>query len=130
MPDSTSKQNPKATGPEGTKPQGTVSSPGPLQSDANPTGQPEVSTGDQSAPFEKGAEHVLGDDPRRTANRSSGYHDSLTGRPVTQSGEFVEVGMEGQGPVPQHRIVADNWPQEREKIDDPTTRKGNTASTQ
>lgn len=113
--------------PTETAAQGTASTPGPLQSDANPQGQPDVSTGPVGpAEVQHAGEHVLGDDPRRTAHRP-GYHDSLSGRPVTESGEFVEADMEGQGPIPKNRIVADNWPQEREKIDDPTKRKGNTA---
>lgn len=37
-----------------------------------------------------------------------GYHDSLSGRPVDESGNFTDGG-EG-GPIPEHRIVADAWP--------------------
>lgn len=98
-----------------------------LANPANPQGDPAVSTGkvgDDSVI--EGQEHVLGDDPRRVA-ASSGFHDSLTGRPVTEDGRFTEEGMAGQGPIPKHRIVSDSWPTDREAIDDPTQREGNTA---
>lgn len=96
-----------------------------LANEANPTGADNVSTGPVGdAQVIDAQEHVLGDDPRRVAHRS-GYHDSLTGRAVTSEGEFTD-GTAG-GPIPHHRIVADNWPTERDQIDDATQREGNQA---
>ena len=103
----------------------------PLENAANPEGKQDVSTGPVGdAEVIDGQEHVLGDDPRRVkAQTEGGYHDSLTGRPINERGYFVDTATVGsEGPVPQHRIVADNWPQEREKIDDPAKRAGNDAS--
>lgn len=73
----------------------------------------------QSRPNETvhSGEHVLGHDPARTEGKENGFHDSMTGKAVTEAGEFVDPSMRGQGPIPKHRIVANNWPQEREKID-------------
>lgn len=39
------------------------------------------------------------------------YHDSLSGRPVDSTGHFTDGG-EG-GPIPEHRIVSDSWPTDR-----------------
>lgn len=105
--------------------------PGPLESKANPEGKQDVSTGQVGDPeFIDGQEHVLGDDPRRIkAQTDGGYHDSLTGRPVNENGHFTDSTTPGsEGPIPAHRIVANDWPQNREKIDDPAKREGNTAS--
>lgn len=38
------------------------------------------------------------------------YHDSMTGAQVTESGEFVDESRKHQGPIPAHRVVADDWP--------------------
>lgn len=98
-----------------------------LANEANPKGRDDVSTGPVGDPQVIDAqEHVLGDDPRRVAH-ASGYHDSLTGRPVTENGDFTEESMKGQGPIPKHRIVADQWPTERDRIDSPASRIGNDA---
>ncbi len=103
----------------------------PLANDANPTGEQDVSTGPVGdSQVIDAQEHVLGDDPRRVkAQTEGGYHDSLTGRPVDKSGNFQDLSIPGsEGPVPQHRIVANDWPNDREKIDDPAKRAGNEAS--
>lgn len=98
-----------------------------VANDANPTGQQDVSTGQVGAPEVIDAqEHVLGDDPRRVAHKS-GYHDSLTGRPVDAEGNFADNSAPGEGPIPKHRIVADDWPTRQERIDDPAKREGNEA---
>jgi hypothetical protein len=106
----------------------TTSAAAPLETAANPEGKTDVSTGNVGdAEVIVGQEHVLGDDPRRNAHHS-GYHDSLTGRPINEQGHFTDTATTGsEGPVPAHRIVADNWPQEREAINDPAKREGNTA---
>lgn len=44
------------------------------------------------------------------------YHDSLSGRPVDQNGNFTD-GL-GEGPIPDHRIVSDSWAEDRQ--DQPT----------
>lgn len=102
----------------------------PLESEANPKGDPNVSTGQVGeSEVIHAQEHVLGDDPRRTAHKEGGFHDSLSGRAVDQSGNFTDTATKGsEGPIPSHRIVANNWPQERENINDPAKREGNTAS--
>jgi hypothetical protein len=94
----------------------------PLESDANPTGDPAANTGAVGdSKVIDAQEHVLGDDPRRVqAQLSGGYHDSISGRPVDAEGNFTDGGEDG--PVAKHRIVATNWPQERERIDDPAKR--------
>jgi hypothetical protein len=102
-----------------------------LESDANPEAKKNVSTGPVGeAQVIDAQEHVLGDDPRRNAHHEGGFHDSLSGRPVDESGNFTDSAMAGsnEGPIPKHRIVANNWPQEREKIDDPAKREGNEAA--
>jgi len=38
-----------------------------------------------------------------------GYHDSISGRPVDSEGNFVD-GVEGEGPIEAHRVVANDWP--------------------
>lgn len=123
---------PKSTAakPGAIPPTGTNSTTEPLKNDANPTGDPQVKTGEQGpADVIDGQEHVLGDDPRRVAaQREGGYHDSMTGAPVDENGEFTEPSRKGTGPIPKHRIVANDWPVEREKIDDPRKREGNEAS--
>jgi hypothetical protein len=99
--------------------------------DANPEGKQNVSTGKVGDDeVIDGQEHVLGDDPRRIAAQTEGgYHDSLTGRPLNERGYFVDSATVGsEGPVPQHRIVANDWPNEREKINDPAKREGNEAT--
>lgn len=40
----------------------------------------------------------------------AGYHDSMSGRPVDASGNFMD-GVAGDGPIPPERIVANDWPQ-------------------
>lgn len=102
----------------------------PLESNANPTGDPNLSTGPVGTPeVIEGQEHVLGDDPRRVANHGAGFHDSQSGRPINENGYFTDTATIGsEGPVPEHRRVADNWPQEREQINDATKREGNEAS--
>lgn len=106
----------KANTPAGT--------PAPLETDANPTGAANTDTGPVGADKVIDAqEHVLGDDPRRVkAQTEAGFHDSLTGAPVDEGGNFTEPSRAGTGPIPKHRIVADNWPQEQERIDDPAKR--------
>lgn len=106
-----------------------TSTPAPTESASNPDGQTDHSTGAQGAPeFIDAQEHVLGDDPRRIAHTESGFHDSLSGRPINERGYFTDTNTVGsEGPVPKHRIVANNWPQEREKIDDPAKREGSEA---
>jgi hypothetical protein len=103
--------------------------PAPTETQANPKGDMNKSTGDVGdREVIDAQEHVLGDDPRRIAHAEGGYHDSLSGRPVNEHGHFTDTDTVGsEGPVPSHRIVANNWPQEREKINDPAKRKGNTA---
>jgi len=101
-----------------------------LASQANPTGQQDVSTGPVGdAEVIDAQEHVLGDDPRRVkAQTEGGFHDSLSGRPVNEQGHFTDTATVGsEGPVPPHRIVANDWPESREKIDDPAKRDGNEA---
>jgi hypothetical protein len=39
----------------------------------------------------------------------AGYHDSISGRPVTADGRFVDSTDET--PVEPHRIVANDWPE-------------------
>lgn len=62
-----------------------------------------------------GREHTTGDAKDRPAER--GYHDSISGRAVTKDGHFLTEGLESdddnapEGPIPAHRIVADNWPE-------------------
>lgn len=104
---------------------------GPQETHANPEGDTSKSTGDVGdREVIDAAEHVLGDDPRRIANKS-GFHDSLSGRPVNEQGVFQDSATPGsEESVPPHRIVADNWPQEREAINDPAKREGNTAEVQ
>lgn len=104
--------------------------PAPLESDANPTGAANQGTGPVGdTEVIDAQEHVLGDDPRRVkAQTEGGFHDSLTGAPVDGDGNFTEASRAGTGPVPKHRIVADNWPQEQERIDDPAKRQGNEAA--
>jgi hypothetical protein len=41
----------------------------------------------------------------------AGYHDSLSGRPVDASGNFLDGTTPDQGPIPAERIVANDWPQ-------------------
>lgn len=95
-----------------------------LASGANPEGKTDVSTGPVGTDEQiEGSEHVLGDDPRRV---SIGYHDSMTGAPVDQQGNFLDKSREGNS-VPLHRVVADDWPNDREKLDDPQGREGNDA---
>lgn len=103
---------------------------GPLESGANPEGKKDVSTGPVGdSEVIDGQEHVLGDDPRRVAHHAGGFHDSLTGRPIDEKGMFTDSTIPGsEGPVPKHRIVANNWPQEREKMDDSQKRIGNKAA--
>jgi hypothetical protein len=98
----------KANAPAGT--------PAPLETQANPTGAANTNTGPVGDDKVIDAqEHVLGDDPRRVkAQTEAGFHDSLTGAPVDKDGNFTEANRQGQGPIPKHRIVADNWPQERQ----------------
>lgn len=46
------------------------------------------------------------------------YHDSLSGRPVTAEGYYTDVtGAVDNGPVPAHRIVANDWAERREERD-------------
>jgi hypothetical protein len=94
---------------------------------ANPTGATDVSTGKvgDDKPI-VGQEHVLGDDPRRIAHAQGGFHDSLSGRQVDKDGNFTG-GNGGDGPIPKHRIVANDWAADREKLDDPSKREGNNA---
>ena len=96
-----------------------------LVNQANPTGATGVSTGQVGDPeVIQGQEHVLGDDPRRIAATQGGFHDSLSGRQVTADGKYAD-GTDGE--VPKHRIVANDWPNDREKLDDPSQRAGNDA---
>lgn len=89
------------------------------------TPEPKLSTGQVGTPEVIDAqEHVLGDDPRRNEAATEGFHDSLSGRAVNSNGDFVE-GAEGEGPIPKHRIVANNWVELREDINDPAKREGN-----
>lgn len=93
---------------------------------ANPTGQPDASTGPVGdTEVIEGQEHVLGDDPRRV---HVGYHDSLTGAPVDKDGNFTGDDRKGEGPVPAHRVVSDTWPTDREALDSPARREGNEAA--
>jgi hypothetical protein len=64
-------------------------------------------------------EHALGDDPNRVAQDPNGFHDSLSGRQVDEAGMFLDGSG---GPIEKHRIVANNWPEVQEKIDDPAKR--------
>jgi hypothetical protein len=43
------------------------------------------------------------------------FHDSMTGRSVTEDGHFTD-GTAG-GPVPKHRIVSNSGAEDRPKID-------------
>ncbi len=106
-----------------------TTTPAPTETEANPQAKTDEMTGPVgTSEVIDAQEHVLGDDPRRVAHKS-GYHDSLTGRPVNESGTFVDTATAGsEGPVPKHRIVADDWPNEREKIDDSAKREGNDAA--
>lgn len=102
-----------------------------LVNEANPQGQQDVTTGPVGdAEVIDAQEHVLGDDPRRVkAQTEGGFHDSLTGRSVDSNGYFTDTAIKGgEGPVPQHRIVANDWPNRQEKIDDSAKREGNEAS--
>jgi hypothetical protein len=100
--------------------QTTPGTPGPLQSDANPTGAANHSTGPVGTPeVIEGAEHVLGDDPRRVVNQA-GYHDAVSGRAITEDGHFVDEP--DRAPVEKHRIVANDWGTSRERINDPAKR--------
>lgn len=109
---------------------GDPGTPGPLQSPANPTGDPNVSTGPVGdAQVIDAQEHVLGDDPRRVqAQLAGGYHDSVSGRPVDAEGNYTDGQTVGEGPVEPHRIVANDWPATRERINDPAKREGNEAA--
>lgn len=111
------------TGSTSPKTEAETTNPG-LVNAANPEGKTNVSTGPQG-PDEvvAGAEHVLGDDPRRV---KLAYHDSQSGRAVDADGNFLD-GVDGEGPIPKHRVVADDWPTRLEKHDDPRNRKGNEA---
>lgn len=40
------------------------------------------------------------------------YHDSLSGRSVDKQGNFTDG--QGEGPIPEHRIVSDSWAEDRE----------------
>lgn len=104
--------------------------PAPTQTTAAPEGKMESTGPVGDADVIDAQEHVLGDDPRRIqAQVAGGYHDSLTGRSVDEGGTFTDTATKGsEGPIPHHRIVANNWPQEREKLNDPATRVGNEAS--
>ena len=84
----------------------------PLANKANPTGDPAANTGPVGdREVIDAQEHVLGDDPRRVAASQGGYHDSLSGRPVDADG-YVKDNV-GEGPIPEHRIVANDWPGNR-----------------
>lgn len=68
-----------------------------------PTGGP---TGNDPTP-----QHQAAAEGKRT------YHDALTGAQVTETGEFCDASRAGTGPVPAHRIVADDWPQVQKEAD-------------
>lgn len=92
-----------------------ATTPAAAQQDSTPSAQPEQTgtTGPVGTPEVIDAqEHVLGDDPRRVeAQTKGGYHDSLTGRPIDENGHFTDTKIKGgEGPVPSHRIVANDWP--------------------
>lgn len=91
----------------------------PLATAANPTGEPDKDTGPVGdTEVIDAQEHVLGDDPRRVAAQVGGFHDSLSGRPVTADGHFADgQGLRDQGPIPEHRIVADDWAERRAEAD-------------
>jgi hypothetical protein len=73
------------------------------QATQGPTGAP--------APRDQ-AENPIGE------TNDAGYHDSLTGRPVDIEGNFIgDLATQGEGPIPQHRIVANDWPAARERAD-------------
>jgi hypothetical protein len=74
----------------------------PLHPDKNPNPAPQG-----PAEVIEAAEHVIGTDPRRTAEGEAGYHDSLSGRAVDSNGRYVDG--QGEGEVPAHRIVANDW---------------------
>jgi hypothetical protein len=45
-----------------------------------------------------------------TPANEAGYHDSLSGAAVDADGNFVGDLRKGEGPIPKHRIVANDWP--------------------
>lgn len=99
----------------------TPGTPAPLASDANPTGDPAANTGPVGpAKVIDAAEHVLGDDPRRVPD-VAGYHDSVSGRALTEDGHYVDEP--DRDPVEKHRIVANDWGTSRPRLNDPATRK-------
>lgn len=79
------------------------------------TQQPEVKAPPVTPPNETGQGNT--DNPadvRDDQVNPSGFHDSMTGRPVSKDGSFLD----GTGQVEQHRVVADNWPAQRDQLDD------------
>lgn len=96
----------RATQPGDVKPTGDDATPAANQTSGTnaegTSGQPETDTTSQSVLTEAQAH------PDRT------FHDSLSGRPVTEDGHFTDVeGARDEGPVPAHRIVSDSWAEDR-----------------
>jgi hypothetical protein len=55
------------------------------------------------------------------------FHDSLSGRPVNEQGYFTDgQGLADQGPIPQHRIVANDWAERQQANVQPQPEANNT----
>lgn len=85
----------------------------PTNTAANRTGPADQTQTEDNAGRVLSNEHTLGNDPARTAGKEFGWHDSVSGRAVSEEGVFLD-GTGEDDRVPPHRIVANNWPEVRE----------------
>lgn len=70
----------------------------------------------EESPRQRG---VDGEQPTESQVTGAGFHDSLTGRPVNEAGTFIDTATPGsESQVPQHRIVANDWPEHEKHTKD------------
>lgn len=90
-----------------------------------PRAQPsDVTPGGQTPNSEQDIQRTNQDptQPQQEVSRDvekAGFHDSLSGRPVDESGNFLDNAIRGQEEaVPAHRIVANAWPTLQDESDE------------
>jgi hypothetical protein len=75
----------------------------------DPTTTTSTSTGPQVDPAQPVDSPRLSDEAENKPLHPAGFHDSISGRPVDQHGNYVDG--QGDGQVEAHRIVANDWPE-------------------
>lgn len=103
--------------------------------EVTPTG-----TGTDQAATQTGPEQAKDVNPETTseslltetqAHPERTFHDALSGRPVNAGGYFTDgVGLKDEGPIPEHRIVANDWADKQVHAHDPQAEADRDEDTQ